>query len=180
MSFSNLLTGSPLLWRIARGQHSDPGGFICVGDRNWKLSPVLKFQNKNDKIAMVSKFDWSTIISYFFLWTAEHDVLTKHKIKRNTEVVVLSPILSLKAEQQRKVINLFLLFSPSSPPIFSYSIPHVTRRQQYWLQRNWQLRYRCRRFWYLTFRISIKVEAFHQNLWVYSTWREGNTSYQIR
>ena len=107
MSFSNLLTGSPLLWRIARGQHSDPGGFICVGDRNWKLSPVLKFQNKNDKIDIVSKFKLSTIISYFFLWTAEHDVLTKHKIKRNTEVVVLSPILSLKAEQQRKVINLF-------------------------------------------------------------------------
>ena len=82
---------------------------------------------------MVSKFDWSKIISYFFLWTAEHDVLTKHKIKRNTEVVVLSPILSLKAEQQRKVINLFLLFSPSSPPIFSYTIPHmcVMRRQQY-------------------------------------------------
>ena len=162
MSFSNLLTGSPLLWRIARGQHSDPGGFICVGDRNWKLSPVLIFQNKNDKIDMVSKFKLSTIISYFFLWTAEHDVLTKHKIKRNTEVVVLSPILSLKAEQQRKVINLFLLFSPSSPPIFSYSIPHMCNAKATILVVKEIDIYRHRRFWDSTFRISIKHEAFQQ------------------
>ena len=98
-----------------------------------EIVPCSQISEQNDKIDMVSKFKLSTIISYFFLWTAEPDVLTKHKTKRNTEVVVLSPILSLKAEQQRKVINLFLLFSPSSPPIFSYSIPHicVMRRQQY-------------------------------------------------
>ena len=90
-----------------------------------EIVPFLKSQNKNNKNSMASKFKLSTIISYFFLWTAEHDVLKVHKIKRNTEVVVLSPILSLKAEQQRKVINLFLLFSPSSPPIFSYSIPYM-------------------------------------------------------
>ena len=118
-----------------------------------------------------------------FLWTAEHDVLTKHKIKRNTEVVVLSPILSLKAEQQRKVINLLLLFSPSSPPIFSYSILHmcdakatilVTKKLLFTL-------YRCRRFRDLTFRIyKSKLRFYTKNLFIFSTWRNVNTAYQMR